>query len=171
MSPAIIFYGFLVFSLFLCIHVFIWRIKISRISSLVVLIIFIVVPSALYAVLLGLGMAMPMKLNAVQLSEVYVLHLSLSAVYIASYPAVRAISPTLEIILMITAAPDGKMTEESIVNRFATTTLVKARIDDLMIYRLIVERNGRIELTGLARLITRCFVLFRKALGLPVGRG
>ncbi|MDA8434315.1 MAG: hypothetical protein M0Z60_15330 [Nitrospiraceae bacterium] len=145
------------------------------ISSLVLVVIFMVVPSAGFLlIILAEGVfpgAAQGAAGPVELVEIFSLHLSLSLVYISSYPAVRAVSPSLEIMLYIGSSPERKLTEREIAKKFTDTTLVNARVDDLMIYRLLTVRGGRYALTHFGRFIIRGFVFYRKMLGLPEGEG
>jgi hypothetical protein len=110
-------------------------------------------------------------LSIIEIIEVVVLHLALSFVYISSYPAVRAVSPTLDIILMIASSKGKKMSSDDLEKNYFNKRLVTARIDDLKIYRLIRERDDCFELSLFAKGIVKVFVGYRKLLGLPMGEG
>ncbi len=145
------------------------------ISSLVLLAIFIFIPMAVVfmlviasGVLPALGKILPPPLTIL---EILLLHFSLSLVYIANYPAVRAISPSLEIMLYVWSSPRKKMTQTEIAKKFTETTLVKARVDDLFVYRLLVVKDGRLALTWFGRAIVFLFLRYREMLGLPAGGG
>lgn len=167
--------AFLVFFTCLAFHVLLWRMRLSAISSLILLVIFLFIPSAGFLALILFAWKIPVIRESLPgpaaLMEILFLHLSLSLVYIANYPAVRAISPSLEVMLYVSSSPGGKMTEAEIARRFSDTTLVNARVDDLMIYRLLIVRSGRYELTGFGRYIIRSFIGYRAMLGLPAGDG
>lgn len=173
MNPAVIAYGLLIFSVCFAVHIIVWRIRLPWVSSLVLVFIFLVVPAiALIIALSGFsGQENLLSMNIIELLEVFLLHFALSSAYIATYPAVRAVSPSLDILLMVSRAKDGKMTEDDIVKNYTDLRLIVSRIDDLMEYRLVVEREGRFELRPLARIIITIFIFYRKLLGLPMGQG
>ncbi|MDA8104769.1 MAG: hypothetical protein M0Z71_05260 [Nitrospiraceae bacterium] len=175
MNHGVILSGFLMFFACVVLHVFIWRVRLSMISSLILVAIFIFIPSAVLLSIIFVAGVFPgfrdVLPDPVVLVEVLVLHISLSLAYIANYPAVRAISPSLEVMLFVWSSPGGKMTQPEIEKKFSDTTLVNARVDDLMIYRLLIAREGRYELTGFGRLIILGFIGYRKMLGLPAGEG
>ena len=106
-----------------------------------------------------------------ELLEIYFFHFALSSAYISSYPAVRALSPSLDVLRMIAASPEKRMTEEEIAKRFSDVGLVTARMDDLRKYRLITESGARVRLTFMSRIIVRSFIVYRRLLGLPIGQG
>jgi hypothetical protein len=117
------------------------------------------------------GSARFFGLNAIETAEAVLLQFCLSGSYIAGYPAVRVVSPSLDILIMIAASPNKQMGEEEILHRYMEMRLVSARIDDLRSYYLLVERNGRYVLTLPAHLIAKTFLLYRRFLGLQMGRG
>lgn len=173
MGIRVIFLGLGLFILCMSLHIIIWRIQVPRCSSLVLVVILIGVPAAGIAVLLtGIGGLRDLvPLGAAELLEIFLLHFSFSSAYIATYPAVRAVSPTLDILLMIRSADGGRMAREEIVSRYSNLRLVDSRIDDLMEYRFISENDGRFTVQPLARVLLSVFIVYRGLLGLPMGRG
>jgi hypothetical protein len=165
MSASIILSGVAVFLAAAVIHVLLWRYSPAR-STLVLLAVFLLAPAA---ALLACGAFL--AANRTELIAIYLLHFALAMAYIASYPAVKALSPSLDIILLIAGAPGGRLAEASLVERFTGPTLIADRMADLREYRLIRETGGRIELTLLARTIVRFFAAYRWLLGLPAGKG
>lgn len=173
MPITVILYGIITFSVCMVIHVIIWRIGTPWASSAVLLLIFWVIPAVMLLIIaFAAGGARDLVgLTSVQVLEVLLLHFSLSCVYVAGYPAVRAVSPSLDILLMISASEEKRMRAEDMLQRYADKRLVTARIDDLLTYRLLEKRDGRYTLTLPARFIARIFLLYRRFLGLPMGEG
>jgi hypothetical protein len=173
MPIAVVLYGIAVFAVCMALHIVIWRMKVPWVSSAVLLLIFWIVPAVLLLVVAFAagGMRDRLGLSSLQVLEVLLLHLSLACVYMAGYPAVRAVSPSLDILLMISASRGKRMRAEDMLRRYADQRLVTARIDDLRTYRLLAERDGRYTLTLPARCIARTFLLYRRFLGLPMGGG
>ncbi len=173
MGTDILIYGFAIFSVCLAVHVVIWRIKTPWVSSAIILLIFLFFPAAcLIFIVFGTdGLRNAIPLNNTQIAEVYLFDLSLSLSYVAVYPAVRAVSPSLDILLMIASSPGKRMREDEMKKFFADKRLVTARIDDLKEYRLISENGERFRISPVARMITVVFIVYRKLLGLSAGEG
>jgi hypothetical protein len=173
MDVNVIFDGVLLFFLCFAVHVVIWRIRTPWGSSLILLFIFLGLPFGVFLLLLtdvG-GMRHALHLDRTGLLEILLLHVSLAGVYISSYPAARAFSPSLDILVMISTSQEKKMREDELASRFSDLRLVDARIDDLKEYRFITEEDGRFVLRPAGRLIARTFMLYRTLLGLPMGGG
>jgi len=166
-------YGFALFFCSLIAHVLVWRHNTPRASTLSLVWIFLVIPagfflSAIAGFLPRLGC---LSWSRMAILEVWLLHFSLSSAYLASYPAARAVSPSLDILLMIASAPEQKLSERDIEDRYRKMRVVGARIDDLMQYRLIRDKGGLFVLSPVAQAIVRVFILYRRMLGLPIGGG
>lgn len=173
MNPDIIIYGFLIFFSCLIIHILIWRIKVPTLSSLILIFIFLIIPFlGLSIILVNIaGVKYHLSLDADVLIEVFFLHLSLSLIYIASYPAVEAHSPSLVILLMIASSPFKKMTAEDIIRYYSASNTIVERVEDLKVSGLITEGDKGLQLRPLAKVIIRFYILYRKMLGLPPGEG
>ena len=173
MSLLVIVCGCALFAVCLAVHVVIWRTMPSKASSALLVIIFFAFPFAGFALsgaaVSAAGRTSPGGL--VECAEIMLLHASLSCAYIAGYPAVRAVSPSIEIMLMIAASVNGRMAENEIVASFARAGLVEDRLEELIAYRLVRQCGGQLILLPLGRFIVGCFLLYRGVLGLPVGAG
>jgi hypothetical protein len=168
MNPKILTYGFMMFLICLLVHIFLWRIKIPKKDALTLLLIFIIIPALGLFALFGikiLGFRFP--LSGLELLYTFFLHLSLSFVYISSYPAAQADSPSLYILLMIASSGRNGMTAEEIINMSSNTKLITDRVDDLLNYKLISEGKDCFKLRPIARAIIIFFIWYRKLLGLP----
>ena len=164
--------GFVLFAIVLVVHVCIWRVRIPANDAGVLIMIFLVVPvAAAFAVIVIKYLQAPVPVTYGDIIGIILLHMSLSLVYVSSYPAVQAVSPSLDILLMIGKSEEGKMTEEDIVEQYRGSKIVTDRVGDLRIYNLIYEKDGFFTLKPVAMLIVLFFIFYRKLLGLPVGEG
>ena len=163
--------GIALFVATLALHVAAWRVASPYASALVLIALMFLFPLGALAALFVSGHGLCGLVARDDLPAVALLHASLAAAYIASYPAARAVSPTLDILNYLGQAPAAGLTEEQITRRYTQEKIVHARIDDLRVYRLLVERDGRIGLTPLAHTIAAVFIGFRRLLGLPDGEG
>lgn len=172
MNPHIFVYGSLIFFICLALHVFIWRIKIPDNDALILFLIFLIIPTLIFLILLGLRSFMTlMPISGVEMAHALLLHLSLSLVYISSYPAAQAISPTLDILLVIAASGAKKLTKEEIIKNYDNKKLVTISVDSLKTSVLISQEGDRVRLTNTGRIIINFFIFYRRILGLPVGEG
>lgn len=172
MSAGVFVAAAAVFSVCLALHIIIWRFRIPRHDALALFIVFLVVPASVFCGLLILSAGMDITFwPAPDLVLVLLLHTALAGVYISSYPAAQAISPSLDIILMIAASPQGRLTEEEINQRYDDSVLVTARVEDLRRSHLVNVTFDHAELTRTGRVIIRGFIFYRRLLGLPLGEG
>lgn len=173
MSLLLVIAGVVVFLLCLCIHIAVWRVARPSRDAIMLFLIFILLPIGIlicrYIALWLVSWDLPWSVT--DAAAVMLLHFSLSAAYIAGYPAVQAISPSLDILLIIGSSAEGRMNEDDIIRAYRETALVLDRVEDLKIHSLITEQNGIYTLRPYARHIVRFFIRYRKMLGLPVGEG
>jgi hypothetical protein len=162
-------YGSLLFLCCLLVHVGIWRVRIPDRDAVTLFAIFLAAPGGVLAFALSRGGVAGMSLTA--LAAAFLLHLSLSMVYIASYPAAQAISPSLDILLIIASSGSGRLTEEEISGNYDDAKLVTARIDDLRRSILVTQEGEHFALTPAGKGIVGLFSSYRKALGLVPGEG
>ena len=104
-------------------------------------------------------------------SAIYLLQFALSFAYILSYPAIEAVSPSLAISLMVGDSNPQGMLHEDLLHVFDEEIVLKPRIQDLIEAGLIIETNGYFTVTSRGITFVRCFILLRRLLGLPIGKG
>ena len=104
-------------------------------------------------------------------SAIYLLHFALSFAYILSYPAIEAVSPSLVISLMIGDSKPQGMLHEDLVHVFGDEIVLEPRIRNLVEAGLIVETDGYFTVTSRGITFVKCFILLRRLLGLPIGKG
>jgi len=140
-------------------------------SSLLLLVIF-VAPAFLITLFTTVSGALPgVPLILPEVLGALLLHLSFSAAYIASYPAARAISPSLDILLIIEGSKDGSISKEELKNKFNDIRLVNARIDDLKDYHFMSKCGNSFSLGLAGKIVVALFTAYRRLLGLPQGEG
>jgi hypothetical protein len=94
----------------------------------------------------------------------YLLHMSLSAAAIQTYPALREEIPTIALLRFINNSPS--LTREKIIEKFLNTSnLHDQKIEDLLNDSLIVYVDGRMKLTRFGINLCRIFRIYRKILG------
>jgi len=155
------------FFLSFCVHVILWRIKRPTNDSRMLIIIFLIVPwivVAVHALVIG-------SFSADEIALVLLLHFSLSAAYISSYPAAQAHSPSLDIFLIISASPERRMTADEIARHYHDKDIVIDRIEDLRIYGLVSEDRDVFRLKPVSLIIVRLYLAYRTLLNLEFGEG
>lgn len=153
------------------VHIVVWRFHPRWATSAFLLIIFLVLPGIVGCFVFCSWRFLSLPLNKIELLQALLLHFSLSSAYIATYPAIQAVSPSLDILLIISSADGRGMHEKDIVRCYTDQSLVGARIDDLAKHSFIAEKQGRFVLTPVSKGILAVFVLYRRLLGLPMGKG
>ncbi len=165
----IIFSGLVLFVFCLSLHVFVWRLR--RPSS---------THRALFLIFLGLPLLMAVVSSVVfsfssdglrVLAGVMLLHLSLGAAYIMSYPAVEAISPSLAIAIMLKGAGASGLGREDLLGIFSDEVVLGPRLADLERAGMITSSDGSISITGRGRALVIPFIALRRILGLTEGAG
>ncbi len=156
--------GLLTYALGHAVHMAWWRLVVVRGHLRTLLVIFLAPVFAFWAVVESVGF-----FNWNEIAAPLLTHLSLTAQYIAIYPAFQATSPTLELLEMV--ASSGGMTRANILARFAGQSVLEARILDLETGRLVKRTDHGLELTLSGRLLAQIFIGYRALLRLPLGDG
>lgn len=167
MKSFILLAGISLFLICLFVHVFIWRFWHPRRHGLALLMIF-VLPIFILAILLPNLWA---AFTWLDFASVTLFHLSLSFAYIQTYPAVQALSPSLRILILVQTSMPAGMSEAEVLKFFDAEQILDDRIHDLTVSHLVSEINGALEITTKGRLFILPFLLLRKILGLPQGKG
>lgn len=165
----IVFSGLVLFVFCLALHVFVWRVRRPASTHGALLLIFFGLP--LLAALVS-SIFFSLSADGLRvLCGVMLLHLSIGAAYIMSYPAVEALSPSLVITLKLSAAGRSGLTRADLLRVFADTVVLEPRLDDLERAGMIRSAGGRIGITGRGKALVTPFILLRLILGLGEGAG
>lgn len=148
-------------------HVLLWHRNIPRNHGLALTAIFLI-PWLSFAVL-----AVCFSGSAAFRADIFslaILHLSLSLAYIFTYPALEGVSPSLAILILIEKSRTG-LTEEEIARQFDEAVLWDKKLCDLLSSGLVARTGDRLAITAKGKFFTAPFILLRRLLGLPMGRG
>ena len=104
-------------------------------------------------------------------SAIYLFHFTLSFAYILSYPAIEAVSPSLAISLMVGDSNLHGVVHEDLMHIFDDEIVLEPRIQDLIEAGLIIKSDGYLMVTSRGIIFVKCFILLRRLLGLPIGKG
>lgn len=166
MKPSLLFTGFGLFFLCLFVHIIIWRFRHPRRHGLALFMIF-VMPIFNLAIL---RLLYPF-FTWLDFASIALLHLAMSFAYIQTYPAVQALSPSLRILILVRNSMPAGIKEADILEFFNSKQILEDRIHDLTVSHLASETNGALQITTKGRLFIWPFLLLRKILGLPPGKG
>lgn len=167
MSSAIIGFGILLFLFCLFFHVLHWRWKKPQDDIFVLFLNFVIAPLLILIFILFVIKYPFLNFSFSEVIAIYVLHLALSGVYISSYPAVQAYSPSLEILLMYSKSKSAGITREEMLKMFDKDSIVSDRVRDLVNSNWVKQEGDNYRLTFFSKVIVRCYLFYRKSLGLP----
>ncbi len=174
MKMEILVSGIVVFIASIFIHILIWRVRSPGQRGLTLFFIFFILPLIIwlfYSVFAFMGV-LPMGYGPglIEGAAILLLHYSLSAAYIMTYPAVEALSPTLVIALFMGESSTATAHEE-LIRLFPEESILTPRIMDLARAKLVRLDNETLSLTFRGRVLIQFFILFRAFIGLKPGRG
>lgn len=146
-------------------HVALWNIFLVRKEIAWLAFVFIVIPLAILALLYAAGL-----LETVFILAAGMVHLALSAVYIQTYPALREDIPSIRILMMLQANPQG-LSRGQVLDGLARDQLFDTKVADLENDAFVRVRDGRMYLTNAGTILATVFLLYRKLLGSETGKG
>lgn len=150
--------GFLTFVAALLVHILWWRITPPRKQILFLFLIFILVP-----VLVTLCIMASASLSVTTAFGSLVLALSCGAVYVITYPAAQAQSPTLILLLFLAEkAPKGGANREEIYQFFTTRSTLADRWSDLEKDGLATDSGHSLQ----GKFLTKFFLYLRSLLNI-----
>lgn len=157
---SVLIYGFGLFGVAFLLHAALWRIKkpANTIKALV----------AIFCLVLAVGMVIRQH-EFINYIYIAVLFFSLFLVYLLTYPAIEADSPSLAIMLQIARAKNNGITAAQIKELLKDNLLVEPRLKDLVDAKM-VELNGSVyKINRKGILFIQPFIVYRKFLQLGKG--
>ena len=158
---SVLIYGFGLFGVAVLFHTALWRIKkpANTIKALV----------AIFCLVLAVGMMIIRQHEFINYIYIAVLFFSLFSVYLLTYPAIEADSPSLVITLQIARAKNSGITAAQIKELLKDNLLVEPRLKDLVDAKM-VELNGSVyKINRKGVLFIQPFIAYRKFLKLGKG--
>ena len=167
MKPDILLWGLILFFLCFGVHILIWRFRHPKRHALALMAIFFA-PCIAFVILLG---GICPHLSNVDLFAIALLHVAISCAYIQLYPASQANSPSMQIMTIVQKSMPRGISVEEIQSLFDPMNVFDARVNDLLAADLICENAGKLSLTGRGHVLIVPFILYRRTLGIPEGKG
>lgn len=154
----------------MALHIVIWRSFPVRNQPSRLILIFVALPTLIVAACLTVFSSWSVipKWSWAIWCLVYLLDFSLSVSYILLFTAITGFSPSIAILERVEKSmPDGLPRNELVPHWFNHEKLAGARHDNLVTRGLVSGTGGILLLQPRGRFIARCFLIFRRFLGLP----
>lgn len=152
-------------------HVVVWRVfKPKRFLSALIIVLMVIPVAAVYFIFFSLRTE-PGSFSISDWLGVLLMHLSLVAAYILSYPAIQAKCPSLTMLLLIENSMEKGSTMEELSSAFSDESIRDSRLDDLENDSMVVCRDGYYYMTAKGGLLLWPLIMLRRLLGLPTGEG
>jgi hypothetical protein len=165
-------WGGALFGMGLVVHVIWWRVQRPKDDIAALGICLVLIPAVL---LLSCGGRVWYVGNIANLIVDLILILglvvSLAAVYIISYPAAQAASPSMLIALRLASRGPEGMSVEELRRSLETAELCDETVPRLLDERFAHMQDGRLYLAERGRRLVRICGAWRRLLGLPKGEG
>ncbi len=156
--------GIIGFLASLAAQVMIWRLFRVQRELLVLALLFLIFPAAVYLVV---SLVVPTPVTWLMIA---LLHLVLSSAYIQTYPALREDIPSVAILFVIRDTP-GLSSEEVIAEMASRGDLSTRKIDDLCRDGLATKQSTGLTLTRSGIIFAMAFHIYRKILGTQRDQG
>jgi len=154
----------------MAIHLVVWRLFPARRHGLGLVIILVLLPFLAYALVFTAAGVLHSALSGLMPVEwglAYLLHLSLSGPYLFVYTALVGFSPSMGILEKVDASmPRGLERHDLAPKWFTDANLSGARLENMLASGLVLESQNCLQLSSRGRVIARCFLVFRRFLGL-----
>ncbi|CAI2717041.1 hypothetical protein [Nitrospina watsonii] len=169
----VLIWGLTLLVLALAIHLIVWKIRLPRRQTKVLLQIFF---GTLIAGSAGLWTHPELSLFGVaapegwtQYARIALLFIAFTLAYMITYSGLEADSPSLVMVQTIAQAGDAGLPRQTFFERMNDDVLVKPRLRDLLTDKMATLQDGRYHLTPKGRTMARLFVVYRAVL--KAGKG
>lgn len=170
----IIIFGFLIFFVIFLLHLLLWRIFKPKNDLVLLLILFIFIPSILFILFIILNKKYLLFFNNFELLLIFLLYISFGLAYTQLYPGLKESSPTLAIINLL-GRNKNEVKREVIYAMLCNYNSIDDKIISLQNLRLIktkkINEEDVLILTQAGNIFANMFIIYRKFLGLKEGKG
>ncbi|EDN71290.1 membrane protein [Beggiatoa sp. PS] len=167
MTAYILFTGLLSFALALIAQIFLWRIWTPKKQMFWLFGIFLCLP--LFVLIICTNW---FELTLLDSFAAALLWLAIAVAYIQTYPALKEDIPSFRLLLLLENNTNRQgMSKDQIIAAMKQYNLFSAKLDELENDSLVVEKNGKFELSLVGRKLADFFYYYRKMLGLKRGEG
>ena len=170
----VLIYSLLLFSTAFIFHVVLWKIRLPKRQTKVLLQVFfgtliigILFLSSISSFTSAVDDFTPQK--TLEYIHVCLLFVSLTLSYMITYSAFEADSPTLVMVMTIEKAGQGGLDKKEFIQRLNDDILIKPRIRDLITDKMAYLDGEKYKLTTKGVLFAQIFIWYRKLLNAPKG--
>ena len=170
----ILLFGTVLLLISFTLHVLIWKIRLPVRQTKVLLQVFFGVLLAGIAIFYYLppsfeifGMSAPRLISEIVQTIIYFVSFTLA--YMITYSAIEADSPSLLMVMLISRKKKEGLEIEIFEREMSDEILIKPRIKDLLLDKMLVYDGRRYQMTFKGRLMAKIFIFYRKLLNAPRG--
>ena len=170
----VLIYSLLLFSIAFIFHVVLWKIRLPKRQTKVLLQIFFGILSAGILSLISISFfvsevdsIVPQKIP--EYLHICLLFISLTLSYMITYSALEADSPTLVMVMTIKKAGQEGLDKKEFDSMLNDDLLIKPRIRDLITDKMAYLDGEKYKLTTKGVLFAQIFIWYRKLLNAPKG--
>ncbi len=167
---VVLVYCLILFLTAFVVHVFIWKVRLPKNHSKILLAIFLTVLALGMAAIAFFGKRMaqagiPVPDRGNDELQLAVCYISVMLAYVVTYSGIEVDSPSLVMVLEIHRAGPGGLAEDAFEKAMDNDRLVIPRLNDLLKGELASLEDGIYRLTAKGRRIARLFCFYRRVLG------
>ena len=170
----VLLYSLLLFSMAFILHIVLWKIRLPKRQTKVLLQVFFGTLSAGILSLISISFfvsevdsIVPQKIP--EYLHICLLFISLTLSYMITYSALEADSPTLVMVMTIKKAGQEGLDKKEFDSMLNDDLLIKPRIRDLITDKMAYLDGEKYKLTTKGVLFAQIFIWYRKLLNAPKG--
>ena len=162
-------YGSFLFCISFLLHLIIWRVHLPKRQTKVLLLLFlgVLVLGTLflfkYAMSINIFSIHP-PVSMPEYFQIWLYFVSLTLAYMITYSAIEVDSPSLLIIMKISEAGPIGLTKDQLEYEMDDNVLIKPRIEDMLLDRMVELKEERYRLTMKGVLLARLFTFYRSVM-------
>lgn len=151
-------------------HWILWRIRIPRRQTAILLLIFLgTLPAGLIATMFLPWASLSGPLAFWRVLHISIFHVGMSLAYVVAYSAIEERSPSMTVLTHVADARSEGRAREEIVATLNATAMVDARLSALLRDHMIEEWDGSYSLTTKGRIWATAFSSWRRLLNFEKG--
>ncbi len=166
----VLFWGFSIFCLGFLLHMMVWRIRLPKRQTKVLL-------QILFGTLMGVGgvllvspeidvFGIAVSVSAIEFAHVVLFYTALSLSYMITYSALEADSPSLVMVVSIAMAGKDGLDKEDFHSKLNDDVLVRPRVMDLVLDKMAYIDGEKICLTPKGVILAKIFTAYRNLMGI-----
>ena len=171
---SVLLYGMIIFILSFAAHFAIWKVRLPKNQTKVllqtflsILLISVIILWNLRGRISAFGIYSPLTIT--EYIHICLMHTSLTLAYITTYSAIEVDSPSLIMAIKIARAGSDGLSEEVLMKDITNDLLILPRIKELVVANMVYLDGDRYALTPKGLWVAHLFALYRRLLNLGKG--